>query len=345
MWNKRRYILPILLLIALGIFGLYRQYSTTRLSRMEFLMDTTFDLTLYGKVDATELQRALDDSYALLRSIDANSTSYREGVGNPFTINHSGDGWKDANADVLKQLEISIPYWTKTQGEFNIAMGGAIDLWKTAEEIQNLPDDQEIAQVLSLHPPEDILLDDENGRLYLPTGLAIDLGAVTKGYAIGQVYDLLSERNLIGALINAGGNIMALGHPQGRDSFTIALQDPQDASNIIGTIPLKDHQAISTSGSYNRYYTIGNTRYSHILSGLTGHPPNYHKSVTVLTNEGIDSDILSTVLFLLPLDAGLQFLDTLGLQAEALFITQDDQIITTEGFPITYAQNNPYKTN
>lgn len=308
-------------------------------------MDTTFELTLYGKEDATDLQKALDDSYTLLRSIDTNSTSYRESMGNPYAINHPGDGWRDANADVLKQLEISIPYWSKTKGEFNIAMGGAIDLWKTAEESQKLPEKQEIAQVLSVHTPEDILLDAGNGRIYLPKGLAIDLGAVTKGYAIGQVYELLSQRKLTGALINAGGNIMALGQPQGRDSFTIALQDPQDASNIIGTIPLKDHQAISTSGSYNRYYTIGDTRYSHILSGLTGHPPSYHKSVTVLTNEGIDSDILSTVLFLLPLDEGLRFLDALGLQAEALFITQDDQIITTEGFPITYAKNNPYKTN
>jgi thiamine biosynthesis lipoprotein len=113
---------------------------------------------------------------------------------------------------------------------------------------------------------------------------------------------------------------------------------------MIGTVKLKDNQVIATSGSYNRYYEFDGKKYSHILSGKTGYPTDLYKSVTVLTNKGIISDILSTALFLLSIEEGEKLISNLNYPVEVLYVTNDDKIIKSEGFEIEFSKDNQYKS-
>lgn len=306
-------------------------------------MDTVIELTLHGDgYSGDNLQEILNTSFTKIKEVENDSTSYYPGQGNAYDLNSNNGGYFPVNPHLMKQLEYSIPFYALTNGEFNIGLFRTINLWKQQAEKDTLPSKSALLDSLGQHTPLDIQLDLEKQEVFLPPGLEIDLGGIAKGYSLDVVFDYFKTTNLKSGLINAGGNIMAYGSPEGKDAFTIGIQDPEDAALILGTIPLKHHMAIATSGSYNRYYKIGGVKYSHILSGTTGIPATRYKSVTVLTRTGIESDLLSTVLFLLTIEEGKQLLDDLGKNVEVLYVTKDNKLIKTEGFPITYEKNLPY---
>ena len=257
-------------------------------------------------------------------------------------MNQSDGEASPVSPHIFRQLQAALPFSLATSGEYNLGLFNTEALWKEGEAENRLPAPEAIMESLKSTNPEGIILDERSGSIRLLPGMALDFGSVAKGYALDQAYQYL-RKQVSGALINAGGNIMALGAPEGREGYRVALQDPMDPKGFLGEILLADHMAVSTSGSYNRFYRIQDQSYSHILSGRTGYPGDRYLSVTVLTDQGIYSDILSTLLFLLPMEEGLALVKEMGITAQVLYLTQDRKILTTEGFPITYAKDLPYQ--
>lgn len=329
---------PILIILSM-IFYLNQNIVV---SETKFLMDTAIEIKLYGKnYDRKNLEKLITDSFEIIKEVDANSTSYVPLEGNAASLNrHSGTYYR-VNTDVIEQLRTSIPFYEKTSGEFNVGIFRTVSLWRNAATANVLPTKEETTYTLGTSTPNDIKIDNLN-NVYLPLDLEIDLGAVSKGYSLDKVAEFLRNSGVKSALINAGGNIYAVGKPADKKYFKIAIQNPNNINKIIGTSKLKDGQAISTSGSYNRYYEINGKKYSHILSGKTGYPVDLYKSVTVITNKGIISDILSTSLFLLSIEDGKKLIHSLEYPVEVLYVTLDDKIFATEGFPIDYSQVKDY---
>ncbi len=313
-------------------------------SQTQFIMNTTVEIKLFGKnIDKNKLDKTINKAFNVMKEVEDNSTSYFAYEGNAASLNaHRGEYYR-VNQDLIDQLSISIPFYNLTAGEFNIGLFRTVNIWKNASEKNYLPTREETLNSIGKSTPNDIVIDKFNSRVLLPPDMEIDLGGVSKGYSLDKVISFLKNSSVDTALINAGGNIIALGKPVERDYFNIAVQDPEVINKIIGTVKLRDGQAIATSGSYNRYYDIYGKKYSHILSGITGYPTELYKSVTVITNKGIISDILSTSLFLLSIDDGRKLIDKLDYPVEVLYVLNDDTIVKSEGFKIEYSQDNIYK--
>ncbi|GAB6050713.1 FAD:protein FMN transferase [Hydrogenophilus islandicus] len=133
--------------------------------------------------------------------------------------------------------------------------------------------------------------------------VAVDLGGFLKGYALDRAAEIVRRHGIAAALINIGGNILALGQPNPSRPWRIALQHPR-RPEPLALLPLYDGEAIGTSGDYQRYFTSDGVRYHHLIDPRTGYPATAHQAVTVVIpprsdgRTGLLSDVVSKPLFI-----------------------------------------------
>ena len=334
--------LLIAVIIVLFVFTTNRTSHSQKLEETQILMDTPVTLTLYGRDEKT-LRADKNEAFALFSKIDKLSTRYDIIPGNIGFVNSESGNKVTIDPLLVEQLETAISYSQKTDNQFNIALGKLIDLWKQKEIENTLPTENEISSALENTDSNLIVL--AGNEVTIPQGMVLDLGAVSKGYAIEKSGQLLNEKqNLTGGIINGGGNVKVLGTPPGKDAYKIGIQDPRQPDQLLGTTTLNHEDTVSTSGDYQRYYTINDVKYPHIFSSRTGFPADENVAVTVITKNGMLADILSTILYLLPYQDSLSFVENLPFKVEALWISKDLKITKTADFPFVLADEKGHYT-
>ncbi|AOR65595.1 FAD:protein FMN transferase [Pectobacterium wasabiae] len=213
---------------------------------------------------------------------------------------------------------------------FNVAIGPVVKLWKIGFSGNAVPDQESIQQALALTRPERIILREQDcGVLLKNAGMEIDLGAIAKGYIADIVRDVLNQHAIQDALINLGGNVLAIGSALTDEHglWSVGLQKPfADRDSLLGVIKVKN-QSVVTSGVYERFFTVGDRIYHHILDPLTGYPlDNELHSVTIISNDSLDGDIYTTLLYGMGVSAGIEFLQYQP-DIEAIFVTKNKEII------------------
>lgn len=150
-------------------------------------------------------------------------------------------------------------------------------------------------------------------------GTRFDLGGIAKGFAVDMAAAELRRREVESALLDLGGNIYGLGSPPGRDSWRIGVRDPRDLDRYIASFAGTD-VAVATSGAYERFVTIDGRRYGHIMNPATGRPAEGLLSATVICPSATLADGLSTTLFVLGPEAGLELLRLRYPDVEAVLV-------------------------
>ena len=180
-------------------------------------------------------------------------------------------------------------------GLFNPAVGKLIKLWgfQSDEFKPQLPDPAEIQALVQANPRmADIVFE---GILFYSKNPAVqlDLGGYAKGYALDLAAEYLRAQGVKGALINIGGNVIAVGSRRGQP-WRVGVQHPRKAG-AIASLELRDGEAIGTSGDYQRYFELGGKRYCHIIDPRTGYPAQGVQAATVLLPKGSNAGTLSDV--------------------------------------------------
>jgi len=121
--------------------------------------------------------------------------------------------------------------------------------------------------------------------------VALDFGGYLKGVALDRAAAILRAQGINNALINIGGNIMALGSKEGK-KWRVGIQHPRQ-SGPLATVTLNDGEAIGTSGDYQRFFEVDGKRYAHLLDPRTGYPADHTQAVTVLVPPGPRAGTLS----------------------------------------------------
>lgn len=176
---------------------------------------------------------------------------------------------------------------------FDPGIGQLIKLWGfQADEFKaELPPPAEITAWLESKPSiadleiTDTVISSKNRRV------ALDFGGYLKGAALDRAAILLHQQGINNALINIGGNVMALGSKSGK-KWKVGIQHPRQ-SGPIATVELNDGEAIGTSGDYQRYFEVDGKRYAHLLDPRIGKPTQDTQSVTVLIPAGPKAGTLS----------------------------------------------------
>ena len=167
--------------------------------------------------------------------------------------------------------------------------------------------------------------------------VALDLGGYAKGVALDRAADILRQRGIHNALINIGGNVMALGSKNGTP-WKVGIRQAR-GSGYLASLELFDGEAIGTSGDYQRYFELDGRRYSHLLDPRTGEPAQGTQAVTVLIapgpsrvggGVGMRSDALSKPLFIAGAGEWARMAARLGVTA-ALRVDASGRIEVTEG--------------
>lgn len=302
----------------------------------EFLMDTLVSISTFG-TDTDLLQQANRDAFAEMRRL----AELTDRFSTTDTASQSTSDVNKVNAmagikpvqvdpDVFAMIEASQEYYVLTRGAFDITVGPLMDLWGFGKNEQHVPDAQELEQALSLVGGNKLVLDKNNRTVFLTQpGMSLDLGAVAKGYALEKAAGVLQQSGITRALINAGGNVRVIGEKAKDTPWKVGIQDPRASSVLIGVLDL-DNEAATTSGDYNRTFTVDGKQYHHIISPLTGFPANSSISVTVITPDAFKGDLLSTALFLLDPAEALKLAETLP-DTEAIIVNSQKKILTTTG--------------
>ena len=161
---------------------------------------------------------------------------------------------------------------------------------------------------------------------------AIDVGGIAKGYIADRVKEYLKKQGVKHAIINLGGNVLAMGGRLDGSDYNIGIQKPFDNAGEPITSVRISSKSVVTSGTYQRYFEAGGKLYHHILDPHTGLPcENNLHSVTIITDSSLTADALSTTCFLLGLDKSLQLIDQLD-NVDAVFITKDNKIHYSKNF-------------
>ncbi len=259
------------------------------------------------------------------------------GVNNLCTVNKQAGG--DPVPVDPKLIEFALyakELYETTGGEMNIMMGAVLSIWHdyrteamddpSAAKVPPMADLQEAATHTDISLLE---IDEINNTLRITDPKAsMDVGALGKGYATEKAAQYLEADKASGYVLNIGGNIRIIGTKPDGSGWLTGIRNPFGDGHLA-KLTLADISCV-TSGSYERYYTVGNQRYHHIIDGETLMPAAYFPSVSILTKDSGLADALSTALFCMPYEAGLQLVNKLD-GVEVLWVFDDGSIHCTDG--------------
>lgn len=218
-----------------------------------------------------------------------------------------------------------------TEGSFDITIGFLEEIWGFREGDPHLPEKEEINAALSSIGNECIILTDSTVSLKKDK-MIIDLGGISKGYAVDRAVEILKEEGIKAGIVDAGGDLKVFGKKPDEKEWVIGIRDPERNGKIIRKF-LIDEGAVATSGNYERYFIEGGIRYHHILNPKTGYPADNCISVTILAKEAILSDALSTGIFVMGPERGMALIEKLT-DVEAIMMYKEKghlKIITSKG--------------
>jgi thiamine biosynthesis lipoprotein len=316
--------------------GCVRDRTAAPLSRSEFVLGTVCTVTLYEKSAAADVVfRAL---FSRLRELEDIFSANRPGTDLDRINQNAGIVATAAPPELIDLLEKARFYAELSGGAFDPSIGPLVKLWGIGSEDARVPDQAEIEAVLPLINWRDIIIDREARTVFLnKPGMALDLGAIAKGYAADEAVRIVEEAGLSRAIIDLGGNIFAYGVKEpGRNGapdtpWRVGVQNPlEERGAYIGVLEVLN-KTVVTSGMYERFLETGGRRYHHILSPETGYPSDKGLlSVTIVADRSADADALSTAAFVLGYEAGSVLVSAIP-GAEAIFVFEDMSVRITPG--------------
>ena len=262
--------------------------------QQSYVFGTLVDVTIAGEEEARAKQligQVLADFDRMHRTLHAWKTSDLSRLNAAFARGEKGP----VSPELAGILRDAAALSAQSDGAFNPAIGKLIKLWgfQNDEFLPVRPDPSVLAALVKAAPGMgDIAVKD--GHAYSRNrAVQLDLGGYAKGYALDVAAATLRAQGVKGALINIGGNILALGDRGGRP-WRVGVQHPRKPS-AIATLELKDGEAVGTSGDYQRFFELDGKRYCHIIDPRSGYPVQGVQAVTVVIPPGRLAGTLSDV--------------------------------------------------
>jgi len=302
--------------------------SGTEPSRAEFALGTVCTITLFDQGKDS----IYNDIFNRLREID-----------NRMSVNISASDVSRINAaagiepvlvheDTFKVIERAVYFARLSGGAFDPSVGPFVSLWGISSDNPRVPSQTEIVEVLPLINWRDIELDAQMSSVFLTRrGMALDLGAIAKGYAADEAAAIIKRAGIKRAIIDLGGNIFTCGEKSDKSPWKVGIQNPNDKrGEYIGIVQVTE-KSVVTSGVYERFFEKDGIRYHHIFSTSDGYPAeNELLSVTIIAPNSMDADALSTSAFVMGYEKGATLINSLS-DTEAVFVFKDISVRKTTG--------------
>lgn len=325
---KYCYLSGLLIFIAFVLAGCLsnntKEHESASISGTEYIMGTIVTIKLNDHGTEELLQECFNRLTEIEKKMSATVVD-----SDVERINLSND-YTEVSEDVLKVLKAGIGYGELSEGKFDITLGPVVELWGIGTEEAKIPNSKELDEALKYVNYKAIDISSDN-HVRVDPGMRIDLGGIAKGYAADEIEKILRENNVESAIINLGGNIKVLGTKAENTPFKVGIQGPEELRNqYIGIVEASD-KTIVTSGDYERYFIEDGVKYHHIFDPNTGYPVTTNvASVTVIAQESMLADAMSTILYTMTVEEGLNMVESMD-EVECIYVTKDYDVFITEG--------------
>lgn len=256
-----------------------------------------FDTAISISVYSNQSEKVLKGSFDLCEELENTFSRTKEGS-ELYKVNHRRDSSVTLSDDLAKVVQEGIDFYEISDGDFDITIAPLLELWDFKNIDAVVPDQELIKDAVdkvdgsAIHLSGNVLTFDREDT-------EIDLGALAKGYAADKLKEYLVEQGVESAMINLGGNVLAVGEKPDGNPWKVGVQKPfAERGETSEVLEVKDRSVVS-SGIYERYFEQDGILYHHILNPQTGYPVDTGFSqVTIISESSLLGDALSTVCLL-----------------------------------------------
>jgi thiamine biosynthesis lipoprotein len=294
--------------------------------REEAIMGTRVAVELWAD-DAALAQRAMEEVIAEMRRTDELMSTYKPASQLSQVNAHAHERPVQVDADIIEVVERGLEMSKLSGGAFDITYASVGYLYDY--RAHQRPSDEQIAAALPGVDYRQVQVDRAARTIrFLRKGVRIDLGGIAKGYAVDRSAERLRALGIRHGMVNAGGDTRLIGDRRGKP-WIVGIRDPRNEGRMVTRLPLAD-EALSTSGDYERYFEAEGVRYHHILVPGTGRPARGVRSATVLGANATLTDALSTTVFVLGVERGMQLIASMP-GVEAVVVDDQGRIYYSDG--------------
>ncbi|MBW3521672.1 FAD:protein FMN transferase [Chryseobacterium sp. NKUCC03_KSP] len=294
-------------------------------SRVVTLMGSKFEITLVDK-DSLSAEKNIDRSIDEIQRIENLISEWKPETQISEVNRNAGIKPVKVDPEVFALTEKGIYFSKLTDGAFDISIVAMDKIWKFDDSMNELPSEESIKNSVKNVGYQNIILDKTNSTIFLKNkGMKIGFGSIGKGYAADKTRELMKILGVKAGIINASGDISAWGNQPDGKPWAIGINDPFKDDKIAAILYLKEN-AVTTSGSYEKYAEIHGKRYSHIMDPKTGYPSTGLTSVTVVGPNATMANGFSTSIMVLGKKGGLKLIKKFP-EYQYLLITDTGKII------------------
>ncbi|MDD3839034.1 MAG: FAD:protein FMN transferase [Clostridia bacterium] len=300
-----------------------------QIKRQDFAMGTAVDIEVYGVNAEKAVQKVFEKINEIDRLMGVNIQDSDVSKINKM----SGISPVKVDRQTLYVMQKAVHYSQLSDGKFDVSIQPLVELWDIGHQKDNdIPDEQKVKEILGYIGYQDIEIDEDGCVIFLKKrDMGIDLGGIAKGYAADEAAKILKDQGIKSAFISLGGNIFVIGSKSDGSPWKIGIQHPRKPRGNVAAVVEVEDKSVVTSGDYERFFKSGGKRYHHILDPDTGYPAwTGCISATVVADRSIDADALSTSIFLLGPQKGLELIENMD-NTEAIIINDNMEVLVSSG--------------
>lgn len=276
------------------------------------IMGTRVHVEFYSE-DVSKGAALLEAVMAEMHRIDHAFSPYKQTSELSVLNRDAPNAWVPVSDELMTLLTKSQRISELSQGAFDVTYASVGRYYDYRNE--QAPDDETLAKAIKAIDYRYVETNPKNKSVrYAHPLVYVDLGGIAKGHAVDRGIAVLTRAGITQASVSAGGDSRIVGDRRGQP-WTVGIQHPRDEKKMSALLPLTD-TAVSTSGDYERFFERDGVRFHHILDPKTGRSAEGAWSVTILGPDATLTDALSTTVFVLGPDRGLELINSMpGIDA------------------------------
>lgn len=307
-------------------------FAQENFKRTLTLMGSRFDITVVAE-NEEKGNDFIDIAIAEITRIEKLISSWDPKSQTSLINSNAGIQPVKVSKELYDLIERSLAISKLTNGAFDISYASLDKIWKYDGSMKQMPSEDEISSSIKKVGFQNIIIDKENQTVFLKVeGMKIGFGAIGKGYAADKAKAMLIDKGVKSGIINASGDLNAWGKQANRKDWMVAITNPLNKEKAFSWLPIHN-AAVVTSGNYEKFVKFNGIRYSHIIDPRTGYPSTGILSVSIFTNNAEFADAISTSIFVMGVDTGLDFINQLK-GVECIIVDENNKVITSKNIEL-----------
>ncbi len=305
--------------------------------RTTLLMGSRFDITIVAK-DSLTAEKNIDVVIGEISRIENLISDWKSDSQISEVNRNAGVQPVKVDREVFELTQRALRFSEVTNGGFDISFAAMDRIWKFDGSMTEMPSEEAIKKSVEKVGYKNIVLDSVNTTIFLKLkGMKIGFGALGEGYATDKCRQMMIDKGIKAGIINGSGDMSTWGKQPNGKAWNIGITNPFRPEKLLAVVPLTQ-EAVTTSGSYEKFVVLDGKRYSHIINPATGYPATGLCSVTVFGPDAETANGLSTSLMVLGPDSGLQLLQQFP-DYSCIMITDTGKVIRSKNFQLKKFKN------